>query len=56
MGGFGGNGGPGGMRAPDGTGENPPSGQPPQKPTDANGNEIEMPQPPNGESNKSKDN
>ena len=46
----------GGMGAPDGTGGNPPSGQPPQKPTDANGNEIEMPQPPNGESNKSEDN
>ena len=56
MGGFGGTGGPGGMRAPDGTGGNPPSGQPPQKPTDANGNEIEMPQLPNGESNKSEDN
>lgn len=56
MGGFGGNGGPGGMGAPDGTGGNPSSGQPPQKPNDANGNEIEMPQPPNGESNKSEDN
>ena len=53
MGGFGGN---GGMGAPDGTGGKPPSGQPPQKPTDVNGNEIEMPQPPNGESNKSEDN
>ena len=32
----GGNGGPGG---------NPPTGEPPQKPTDANGNELEMPEP-----------
>ena len=56
MGGFGGNGGPGGMGAPDRAGGNPPSGQPPQKPTDANGNELEMPQPPNGESNKLEDN
>lgn len=56
MGGFGGNGGPGGMGAPDGTGGNLSSEQPPQKPTDVNGNEIEMPQPPNGESNKSEDN
>ena len=49
----------GGMGAPDGSGGpggNPPTGEPPQKPTDANGNELEIPQPPNGESNKSEDN
>ena len=45
----------GGMGAPDGIGGTPPRG-PPQKPNDANGNEIEMPQSPNGESNKSDDN
>ena len=43
----GGNGGPGG---------NPPTGQPPQKPTDANGNEIEMQGPPNGESSQTENN
>ena len=46
-------GGPGGMGAPDGNGGpggNPPTGEPPQKPTDANGNELEMPQPPSSTS------
>ena len=43
----GGNGGPGG---------NPPTGQPPQKPTDANGNEIEMSGPPSGESSQTEKN
>ena len=43
----GGNGGPGG---------NPPTGQPPQKPTDANGNEIEMQGPPSGESSQTEKN
>ena len=43
----GGNGGPGG---------NPPTGEPPQKPTDANGNEIEMQGPPNGESSQTENN
>ena len=56
MGGFGGNGGPGGMGAPDGTGGNPPSGQPPQKPTDANGNELEMPEPPSSNSSQTEKN
>lgn len=59
MGGPGGPGGQGGMGTPDGNGGpggNSPTGEPPQKPTDANGNELEMPQPPNGESNKSEDN
>ena len=43
----GGNGGPGG---------NLPTGQPPQKPTDANGNEIEMSGPPSGESSQTEKN
>ena len=43
----GGNGGPGG---------NPPTGQPPQKPTDANGNEIEMSGPPSGEPSQTENN
>ena len=43
-------GGPGGPNGNGGPGGNPPTGQPPQKPTDANGNEIEMQGPPNGES------
>ena len=43
-------GGPGGPNGNGGPGGNPPTGEPPQKPTDANGNEIEMPGPPSGES------
>ena len=46
-------GGPGGMGAPDGNvgpRGNHPIGEPPQKPTDANGNELEMPQPPSSTS------
>ena len=39
-----------GERRAGGPGGNPPTGQPPQKPTDANGNELEMPEPPSGDS------
>lgn len=42
-----GNGGPGG---------NPPTGEPPQKPTDANGNELEMPEPPSSDSSQTEKN
>ncbi len=38
-------GGPGGSNGNGGPGGNPPTGEPPQKPTDANGNELEMPEP-----------
>lgn len=37
--------GPGGSNGNGGPGGNPPTGEPPQKPTDANGNELEMPEP-----------
>ena len=46
-------GGPGGMGAPDGNvgpRGNHPIGEPPQKPTDVNCNELEMPQPPSSTS------
>lgn len=43
-------GGPGGPNGNGGPGGNPPTGQPPQKSTDANGNEIEMSGLPSGES------
>ena len=49
----GGSGGPNGNGGPGG---NPPTGQPPQKPTDANGNEIEMQGPPSGESSQTENN
>nr|WP_298050909.1 carbohydrate-binding domain-containing protein [uncultured Lachnoanaerobaculum sp.] len=39
-----------------GPGGNPPTGEPPQKPTDANGNEIEMPEPQSGESSQTEKN
>ncbi len=39
-----------------GPGGNPPTGQPPQKPTDANGNEIEMSGPQSGESSQTEKN
>lgn len=49
-------GGPGGPNGNVGPGGNPPTGEPPQKPTDANGNEIEMPGPPSGESSQTEKN
>ena len=55
----GGPGGQGGMGAPDGNGGpggNPPTGEPPQKPTDANGNELEMPEPPSSNSSQTEKN
>ena len=55
----GGPGGRGGMGAPDGNGGpggNPPTGEPPQKPTDANGNELEMPEPPSSNSSQTEKN
>ena len=45
-----------GERSAGGPGGNPPTGEPPQKPTDANGNELEMPGPPNGESSQTEKN
>ena len=49
-------GGPGGPNGNGGPGGNPPTGEPPQKLTDANGNEIEMPGPPSGESSQTEKN
>lgn len=45
-----------GERSAGGPGGNPPTGQPPQKPTDANGNELEMPEPPSGDSSQTEKN
>ena len=47
------------MGAPDGNGVpggNHPTGEPPQKPTDANGNELEMPESPNSNSSQTEKN
>ena len=55
----GGPGGQGGMGASNGNGGpggNPPTGEPPQKPTDANGNELEMPEPPSSNSSQTEKN
>ena len=52
-GGMGGHGGPDGNGGPGG---NPPTGEPPQKPTDANGNELEMPEPPSSDSSQTEKN
>ena len=49
-------GGPGGPNGNGGPGGNPPTGEPPQKPTDANGNELEMPEPPSGDSSQTEKN
>lgn len=45
-----------GEKSAAGPGGNPPTGEPPQKPTDANGNEIEMPEPQSGESSQTEKN
>lgn len=45
-----------GERSSGAPGGNPPTGQPPQKPTDANGNELEMPEPPSGDSSQTEKN